>query len=825
MPSIDIRKNKELIVMIMALADAYLEKGLYAEAAKRYNQLLQFNVSNKQLFGNFSKVLIGLKLFDKFAMGIYQKAIQYDIANKEIYIVLADTFLKDKRDDEAAMYIYETALNYNSPNSNKLGLALCEIYYLQNNFPKCKELSEKILLTESSNKKVMNYYLRSIEKTAQFDDAANILKKLLDTSNNKKPLLQRLSKLYLLKCFNANSETVRFSFIDRQYVIDFLNTVTNFEKLQDISFYLELKRFLINKKYWGELAYILPQQSSGMEIDFDSSMFRAESPALGGRGGVFDICNEVINKISPIDELTENSLTPRSSLTYDDFQNDGAPIYNMANETERKSAPPKNTEIIMCFEFSNFDELKEKYNRTDLEKLLNKFYAYLLGLFESYQIRQIWGANNGFVLFTKDIYKSITISIDLLNRLSQKNFENDLEDSINISIGIHHTGDFETLSEEQALNGLAAAIKASTVNMHDLAENERQEIGRLVQKSNRIILSDSTFNFIKDSNRYKVQYLGQPKLKYLDESFGLHEVYWRNPSNELKFGQIRKLGRFELLAELSNKHSIKVYKAKDADLQRLVILKVIQSERFNSLPANNPQKMQFYQIAQAQGQMNHPNIVNIYELDEDQGLTYIAREYIEGTNLTKVFQPGTFTIDRFIKIIYQVFKGLQYSHRLSFFHLNLKPTNILVTKNDETKLADFLIPGFLIDDAKKSSTPNDTNTYNSPEQFQAQQLDGRSDIFSMGVIMYQIITQRHPFVVKNNNDIKNAILNKEPLPPSEANNKVPRVVDLMILKCLEKEPEKRFQSVEEVVNLLKKNFERTLFSNFNYQISKSRDSY
>lgn len=825
MPSIDIRKNKDLIIMIMALADAYLDKSLYAEAAKRYNQLLQFNIANKQLFANFSKALIGLKRFDKFALGIYQKAIQYDIANKEIYIVLADTFLKDSRDDEAALHIFEMALNFDSPNSDKLGLALVEIYYLQNNFPKCKELSEKILATKSTNTKVLNYYLQCIEKTAQFDDATNTLKKLIDTSNNKDFLLKRLSKLYLLKCFSANSEAVRFSFIDRQHVLDFLTMVTHFEKLQDISFYLELKRFLINKKYWGELAYILPQQSSGSEIDFDSTMFRAENPALGGKGGVFDICNEVINKISPIDELTENSLTPRSSLTYDDFQKDGAAIYSMTNKNKGKSEAPKNAEIIMCVEFSNFDELQKKYDRADLEKLLNKFYAYLLGLFESYQIRQIWGVNNGFVLFTRDIFKSITISIDLLNRLSRQNFENDAGDNINISIGIHHTGDFETLSEEQALNGLSTAIKASTVNMYDLAESDRQELGRLVQKSNRIILSEQTFSLIKDSNRYKVQYLGQPKLKYLNESFGLHEVYWRNPSNELKFGQIRKLGRFELLAELSNKHSIKVYKAKDSDLQRLVILKVIQSERFNSLPANNPQKMQFYQMAQALGQMNHPNIANIYELDEDQGLTYIAREYLEGANFMEEFQPGRFTIDRFIKIIYQVFKGLQYSHRLGFFHLNLKPTNILVTRNDETKLTDFLIPGFLIDDAKKSAQANEANIYNSPEQFRDQQVDGRSDIFSMGVIMFQIITQRHPFVDKNYNDIENAILTKEPLPPSEANSKVPRVLDMMILKCIEKEPERRFQTVEEVVNLLKKNFERTLFSNFNYQMSQSRDSY
>ncbi|MFQ5751355.1 MAG: hypothetical protein ACE5HI_05100, partial [bacterium] len=122
------KKHKDLIIMIMALGDAYLEKGLYKDAAKRYHQLLDFKVANGKIFTNLSKAYIGLKRVDKFAQYVYQKAIQYDPSNTEIYDILTTTFLHEGRKDPRAIEIYELALKYDPPNFDKIVDHLGAIY-------------------------------------------------------------------------------------------------------------------------------------------------------------------------------------------------------------------------------------------------------------------------------------------------------------------------------------------------------------------------------------------------------------------------------------------------------------------------------------------------------------------------------------------------------------------------------------------------------------------------------------------------------------------------------------------------------------------------
>ncbi|NIV97478.1 protein kinase, partial [candidate division KSB1 bacterium] len=164
-------------------------------------------------------------------------------------------------------------------------------------------------------------------------------------------------------------------------------------------------------------------------------------------------------------------------------------------------------------------------------------------------------------------------------------------------------------------------------------------------------------------------------------------------------------------------------------------------------------------------------------------------------------------------------------HRINHFHLNLKPSNILVGQNDEIKITDFLIPKSLYYDQDDYGGGHEHFHYMAPEQIHGQRGDSRSDVFSLGVVLFQTATNTHPFTSQNLRDIPNNILHKAAPSPSEFNNKTPKFCEAFILKCLAKDPAKRFQSVEQMVTLLKKTFESKLFSNFNYQIAQSRDSY
>jgi serine/threonine-protein kinase len=376
------------------------------------------------------------------------------------------------------------------------------------------------------------------------------------------------------------------------------------------------------------------------------------------------------------------------------------------------------------------------------------------------------------------------------------------------------------------LRDLSTGIKIGIVGEKDFVAKDRSVYSKMFRKSDRIFLTGKAYREIKSSNRFKVQTLGQFNLKYLKETLGLHEVAWRNPLDDLKFGYIKKLGRFDLLAEIASKGIFKVYKAKDSILQRFVILKVVQSESFNSLPINNPQKTAFYNLAKSLGQMSHPNIANIYEVDEDQGLTYIAREFVEGVPMSELFMDTRqFSPERLIQIMIQICKGLYYCHQQGFYHLNLKPNNIRIGLNDQTKIMDFFIPRELFEDYQNLVEQNDRMYYLSPEQIQGKLGDVRSDIFALGTILYQVVTRINPFSGGSYNDVAQAIMRKHPPPPTELNPGLPKICEAIILRCLAKNPEGRFETVNQIITMLKKTFDMNGLSNFNHHIAQSRDAY
>lgn len=822
----EVRNNKDLLIMIMALGDAYLEKGLYGEAAKRYEQLLQFKVANKHIYTNLSKSLIGLKRFDEQALDIYQKAIQYEPNNAEIYEVLAKSFLKDKRDDAGALQVYEMALRNDSTMFEKIAQHLSAAYYRQKDYEKCRQVTAKLLYKTGYIPAAVELNTRCAWETEQYHDTINLLKKLIDQTQNPELLMKQLCITYLEKKFSSEvkNQPERFSFIDRHLVMEYLHQTHKFETLQDLSFYLDLKRFLFEREYWG--SFESPQTAETETIyayhSFEETREFGVQAADGS--GPFNLGSEVLNKLAPFETVTGKTSVARSRLTFEDFQKGGGAIFSEKGETSEHFVLPADSEIVITIELSNFRQVRQQFGAEQVEQIRKKFFVVVTDTLEKYQIINVWAASNGLLIFANDVIQAVSLSVDLLNILNRYNFVNEPKEQVHLSIGIHHARDGLQHNSEQTLRELSTGIKVGTAAEKDLTLADKPVYNKVFQKMDRVFLSAKAYREIKSSNRFKVNNVGQFKLKYLKDNLSLYEIAWRNPIDELKFGYIRRLGRFELLAELGGKGAIKVYKAKDATLQRFVIMKVIQSEAFNSLPANNPQKREFYQIASTLGQLNHPNIVTIYEVDEDQDLTYVAREFVEGEPFTDMFKNGNFNTERFIKAIYQVFKALVYCGRLGFLHLNLKPNNVLLSANDEPKLTDFYIPGALFDEHHGAEDEAHL-LYKAPEQIKGQTADQRSDIFTLGIIMYQTLTLKHPFSAGTAESMAEAILGVTPQPPSALNVQSPRFLDALVLKCLEKDPQRRFQSAEHVVDILKKNFERILFSNFNFQIAQSRDSY
>ncbi len=245
-----------------------------------------------------------------------------------------------------------------------------------------------------------------------------------------------------------------------------------------------------------------------------------------------------------------------------------------------------------------------------------------------------------------------------------------------------------------------------------------------------------------------------------------------------------------------------VYKAHDPNLDLTVALKVLRQDRLSS----DTFVKRFLTEAKALGRLDHPNIIRVYNVDEDQGNVYIAMEFIEGESLNEVIQEKRFTTEEIIEIGSTVAGTLDYAHKQGIIHRDIKPSNILIRADGRLKITDFGIAHIEDSSAQKQTQAGEilgTPAYMSPEQVLSRPVDGRSDIFSLGVILYELSAGKMPFPGQNLAAIFNAITQIEPAPVTAGNPDMPGNLSGVIAKCLQKNPDNRYRSGHELVSALK----------------------
>jgi len=258
---------------------------------------------------------------------------------------------------------------------------------------------------------------------------------------------------------------------------------------------------------------------------------------------------------------------------------------------------------------------------------------------------------------------------------------------------------------------------------------------------------------------------------------------------------LAKLGKYEIRGELGSGAMGVVYRAEDPRLGRLVALKTTNAE-----VASNPNLLKrFYREAQAAAKLTHPNIVTIYEIDEANGLPYIAMEFLEGENLAKMIsERREVPILKKIQIVLDTCKGLDYAHQHGVVHRDVKPANIVVLTTGQIKIVDFGIARVGVSSMTRTGDVLGTVMYMSPEQVQGQTVDARSDVFSLGVVLYELLAYQVPFTGDDVPSILFKILKDAPQDIKEYFPQCPPALEQIVLRALAKDREERFQSAEEM---------------------------
>jgi len=269
----------------------------------------------------------------------------------------------------------------------------------------------------------------------------------------------------------------------------------------------------------------------------------------------------------------------------------------------------------------------------------------------------------------------------------------------------------------------------------------------------------------------------------------------------------RQIGHYQILARLGEGGMGIVYKARDQHLDRFVAIKVLPSE----LVADPDRKRRFAQEAKAASALNHPNIITIHDIASDNGTDFIVMEYVQGKTLSQMIPRRGLKLNEVLKYAIQIADALAKAHTAGIIHRDLKPGNIMVSEGSLIKVLDFGLAKLtersqIGEEESTQSIPPWTDegtilgtaSYMSPEQAAGKPVDARSDIFSFGSVLYEMVTGQRAFQGDSKMSILAAVLNQEPKPASEISRALPRDLEKIIRRCLRKDPSRRFQDMADL---------------------------
>ena len=239
-----------------------------------------------------------------------------------------------------------------------------------------------------------------------------------------------------------------------------------------------------------------------------------------------------------------------------------------------------------------------------------------------------------------------------------------------------------------------------------------------------------------------------------------------NEKNDATDGMPSSIGRYEITGELGFGAMGAVYQAFDPIIKRSLAIKTIRLD----IPRQSPQHRafieRFYQEARISGTLSHPNIVTLFDIGEEGGVPFLAMEYVDGQTIAEVLEKGVkFKPEKVIALVSQIALGLDYAHSRGVVHRDIKPSNLIVQEGDKVKVTDFGIAKLVDTEITQSGTLLGTPSYMSPEQAMGEKLDGRSDIFSLGVCAFEMLSGQQPFPGNNVTSILYKLVHVDPVGP------------------------------------------------------------
>ena len=277
-----------------------------------------------------------------------------------------------------------------------------------------------------------------------------------------------------------------------------------------------------------------------------------------------------------------------------------------------------------------------------------------------------------------------------------------------------------------------------------------------------------------------------------------------SPTGPLWIGKLSYFGDYELIEEIARGGMGVVYKARQTSLNRTVAIKMILAGQL----AREADVKRFHAEAEAAANLQHPNIVAIHEVGDQEGQHYFSMDYVEGKNLAEVVREGPLPVRKAALYVQTIAEAIHYAHQRGTLHRDLKPQNVLIDAANQPRITDFGLAKQLERDSGLTRTGAvlGSPAYMPPEQATGRhaQVGPQSDVYSIGAILYELLTGRAPFHAETLVATLAKVVDEPPVPPAKLNARVPRDLEVICLKCLEKAPERRYHSARELAEELER---------------------
>jgi len=748
MPVEQTTSSNRMLQLLYTLGRAYLQKEQYAEAFDKFKQLLLTDADNSELLLDTAIAALGLNEVSASTLSLYEKAVAHNPNSPALKFGLAALFMQQNLTTPFAIELCENVVQMAPANEPQIRLFLKKHYAATGQHDKAKA-EELRAIFHGSDGKAIRAYLEKLWWDGDFAEAFSALQAAPKVNGNLGHLTKALAITHAYEALAAKKPIVNFDTI--KTMLAAVPSLAPAESLIDLRDYLILRLSLS----------VVETKTRSKKVEVEEHQFILGEASL--KEAAAGKSNEETFAVTPFN-LQEEILTP-------------------LNKPAEWQAEPEQAEA--SWRGFLFAQILKYDGSLAPERLRHLLGAHLAQLPDT--MLRLSGA--GYLSVASDPVLQIRAMIDFMQSLEDYNAAVPEAERVMLVGGIQA---LRKAHKGQARETLAALTEAA--HLLRLAEQyvtAESGVGTLLLRSDDDELGK------QPGTGFTLMPMG-PVTLFPGQPASCAEVVWRNPLSQLKPGQVYAFGRFEVRQRLLKHNSYGTYLAHDLQLDRPLVMKVMLPADAAAFLQNEEKRHQLYARLRAVARISHPHLAFVHDMGEHEGMLFIGREYIDGKNLSELNFRDEQRDGEILAMLQKIVRALLYANSKGVAHLNLKPGNIWFSDAQELKITDFRIPAF-IDDGTNSSVLFPAHwRYLAPEILFGESGGTRSDIYSLGIIAYELIAGQHPYNTVGNIQSPKDVFKARITPLSEQARPHHRAWDDFVVRAIHRDADKRFADLTAV---------------------------